>query len=132
MFTSLVHSVLVACTPETLQTPASKRPSTLCWRVAFVALSVAHGLLGCPTQSHQGNLSGSQKVRVFDPINDALHVRLKERASEYTSYETFKLWTGTYNLNGKSHGSESLLPWIFPAPGPAVTLCWERAASDSL
>jgi hypothetical protein len=27
------------------------------------------------------------------------------------------LWFGTYNLNGRSPGGESLLPWLFPRPG---------------
>lgn len=32
------------------------------------------------------------------------------------------LWCGTYNLNGKPPGSESLLPWLFPTSGPDPSL----------
>lgn len=65
----------------------------------------------------QGYLNTSQKVRVFNPINDTLHENLQARASEYTSYEPIWIWVGTYNLNGKGPGTESLLPWLFPADG---------------
>lgn len=64
-----------------------------------------------------GNLSSSQKIRVFNPLNDAVHATLMERASSYTSYETISIWVGTYNLNGKGPSTESLLPWLFPTPG---------------
>ncbi|KAM0792451.1 hypothetical protein ACM66B_005128 [Microbotryomycetes sp. NB124-2] len=65
-----------------------------------------------------GNLTSSQRVRVFNPINDLLHARLKDRAAEFTSSEDITLWVGTYNVNGKSPSSESLLPWFFPSSGP--------------
>ncbi|KAM0755638.1 hypothetical protein T439DRAFT_8341 [Meredithblackwellia eburnea MCA 4105] len=65
-----------------------------------------------------GHLSSSQKVRVFNPINDALRASLKQRASEFTTYTDTTIWVGTYNLNGKGPGSESLLPWLFPGNGP--------------
>ncbi|GAA6037102.1 hypothetical protein JCM8097_008735 [Rhodosporidiobolus ruineniae] len=67
-----------------------------------------------------GNLATSRKVRVFNPIHDALRLQLRERSSEYTSYEQTTVWVGTYNLNGKPPGSESLLPWLcwFPIAGP--------------
>lgn len=64
-----------------------------------------------------GHLANSQKIRVYDPINDLLRARLAERAAEYTSHEDVTLWCGTYNLNGKAPGSESLLPWLFPQAG---------------
>ncbi|ORY72560.1 SacI homology domain-domain-containing protein [Leucosporidium creatinivorum] len=69
-----------------------------------------------------GHLANSQKIRVFNPINDQLRARLHERASEYTSHEDVTLWCGTYNLNGKAPGSESLLPWLFPQSGPDPSL----------
>ncbi|KAK4701408.1 synaptojanin, partial [Phenoliferia sp. Uapishka_3] len=62
-----------------------------------------------------GHLSTSQKVRVYNPVNDALREGLKARATEYTSYEDTTIWVGTYNLNGKGPSSESLIPWLFPA-----------------
>jgi hypothetical protein len=64
-----------------------------------------------------GNLSSSQKIRVFNPLNDAVHSTLMDRATSYTSYETISIWVGTYNLNGKGPSTESLLPWLFPTPG---------------
>ncbi|KAK4053062.1 Inositol-1,4,5-trisphosphate 5-phosphatase 1 [Microbotryomycetes sp. JL201] len=65
-----------------------------------------------------GNLASSQRVRVFNPINDLLHARLRERVQDFTSFEDVTLWVGTYNLNGKGPSSESLLPWFFPNSGP--------------
>lgn len=64
-----------------------------------------------------GHLATSEKVRVFDPINDQLRARLREASDEFTSRAETTLWVGTYNLNGKGPGSESLLPWMFPVEG---------------
>ena len=60
---------------------------------------------------------------MFDPVYDLLRAQLREKADEYTSYKDTTLWVGTYNLNGKSPSSESLLPWLFPADGG----CLERS-----
>ncbi|GAA5885405.1 hypothetical protein JCM6882_009606 [Rhodosporidiobolus microsporus] len=65
-----------------------------------------------------GNLATSRKVRVYNPIHDALRAQLRARADEYTTYESTTVWVGSYNLNGKPPGSESLLPWLFPVEGP--------------
>ncbi|GAA5830258.1 hypothetical protein JCM11251_001286 [Rhodosporidiobolus azoricus] len=65
-----------------------------------------------------GNLTTSRKVRVYNPIHDALRAQLRARAEEFTTYESTTIWVGTYNLNGKPPGSESLLPWLFPVEGP--------------
>ncbi|GAA5848524.1 hypothetical protein JCM8547_004539 [Rhodosporidiobolus lusitaniae] len=65
-----------------------------------------------------GNLATSRKVRIFNPIHDALRQQLLERAKEYTSYKQATVWVGTYNLNGKPPGEEGLLPWLFPVEGP--------------
>lgn len=40
--------------------------------------------------------------------------QLLQRSSEFTSHNSINLFIGTYNLNGKSPSSESLLPWLFP------------------
>ncbi|GAA5968165.1 hypothetical protein JCM11641_003755 [Rhodosporidiobolus odoratus] len=69
-----------------------------------------------------GNLATSRKVRVYNPIHDALRQQLRARSAEYTSYESTTVWVGTYNLNGKPPGSESLLPWLFPVEGPDPAL----------
>jgi hypothetical protein len=42
---------------------------------------------------------------------------MREKKNQYTSYEDATIWVGTYNLNGRSPGSESLLPWLFPVDG---------------
>ncbi|GAA6009081.1 hypothetical protein JCM10207_004086 [Rhodosporidiobolus poonsookiae] len=65
-----------------------------------------------------GNLASSRKVRIFNPVYDTLRTRLRERAREYTAYESTTVWVGSYNLNGKPPGSESLLPWLFPIEEP--------------
>ncbi|GAA5914549.1 hypothetical protein JCM8208_001200 [Rhodotorula glutinis] len=69
-----------------------------------------------------GNLATSRKVRIFNPIDDTLRAQLRARADEFTSHEPATLWVGTYNLNGKAPGSESLLPWLFPVDGPDPAL----------
>jgi len=61
-----------------------------------------------------GNLSGQLQVAVYDPVHDAVHQALESRSSEYSSFSNATLLIGTFNLNGKSPGSESLLPWIMP------------------
>ncbi|BGP30041.1 Inositol-1,4,5-trisphosphate 5-phosphatase 1 [Rhodotorula toruloides] len=69
-----------------------------------------------------GNLATSRKVRIFNPIHDTLRARLRERASEFTTSEPTTIWVGTYNLNGKSPGEESLMDWMFPVDGPEPSL----------
>lgn len=65
----------------------------------------------------QGNLATSRKVRIFNPVHDALRARLHARAAEFTTSEPTTIWVGTYNLNGKSPGEESLMDWLFPVDG---------------
>lgn len=61
-----------------------------------------------------GHLPASAKVRVFDPVQDEVRLRLRNRRGEYESRQNESIWVGTYNVNGKSPGSESLLPWLMP------------------
>lgn len=72
--------------------------------------------------AQQGHLSHSQKVRVFNPINDAIRETLKTRSAEFTSFESITIWVGTYNLNGQGPTSESLLPWLFPTSNEPTIL----------
>ncbi|BGP13847.1 Inositol-1,4,5-trisphosphate 5-phosphatase 1 [Rhodosporidiobolus nylandii] len=65
-----------------------------------------------------GNLATSRRVRIHNPVHDLLRSQLRERQAEYTSYEMVSVWVGTYNLNGKPPGGESLLPWLFPVDEP--------------
>lgn len=64
-----------------------------------------------------GHLATSQKIRVFDPVQDEVRLRLRNRRAEYETYGTETVWVGTWNLNGKGPGQESLLPWMFPTSG---------------
>ncbi|KAL1959266.1 hypothetical protein VTO42DRAFT_2453 [Malbranchea cinnamomea] len=60
-----------------------------------------------------GLLSTQAAVHLYDPINDAVNAALRQRAAEYTSTKKIRIWTGTFNLNGKSHGaSADLSPWL--------------------
>jgi hypothetical protein len=60
-----------------------------------------------------GTLSGQGAVLLHDPINDAVNEELKRRAVEYTSSRKVRIWTGTFNVNGRSHGaSADLSPWL--------------------
>jgi hypothetical protein len=60
-----------------------------------------------------GTLGGQGAVLLHDPINDAVNEELKRRAVEYTSNRKVRIWTGTFNVNGRSHGaSADLSPWL--------------------
>ena len=54
---------------------------------------------------------------VVDPVRDNVDSALRHRESEFTSETTYSLFCGTFNVNGKIPGSESLLPWLFPDSG---------------
>ncbi|KAK9894329.1 DNase I-like protein [Cystobasidium minutum MCA 4210] len=64
-----------------------------------------------------GNLAGQQKVVVVDPIRDSVESALRHRESEYSSKTSCAIFCGTFNVNGKSPGQESYLPWLFPDTG---------------
>jgi hypothetical protein len=62
-----------------------------------------------------GRLPDQAPVHLYDPINDLVSSELMQRASEYTSKKTTNIWTGTFNVNGRIHGSDvDLDPWLFP------------------
>ncbi|KAI9000860.1 DNase I-like protein [Trametes punicea] len=63
-----------------------------------------------------GNLSTQRQVAIFDPIHDSVRVALENRLSEYSTTRQCTIFVGTWNLNGRSPSSESLLPWLFPRP----------------
>ncbi|KAG6041285.1 hypothetical protein E4U41_005113 [Claviceps citrina] len=65
-----------------------------------------------------GRLIQQSPVHLFDPISDFVSMELARRSDEYTSSETITLWTGTFNLNGRTDGiGHDLSPWLF---GPAA------------
>ncbi|KAL9593813.1 MAG: hypothetical protein Q9219_007374 [cf. Caloplaca sp. 3 TL-2023] len=62
-----------------------------------------------------GRLVDQQPVCLYDPINDFVNAALQERLLEYSKHETIRIWTGTFNLNGKGHGiKEDLSAWLCP------------------
>ncbi|EFY93299.1 Inositol-1,4,5-trisphosphate 5-phosphatase 1 [Metarhizium acridum] len=66
-----------------------------------------------------GRLMGQAPVHLFDPISDFVSIELSKRSNEFTSSETITIWTGTFNLNGRTDGiGHDLSPWLFgPSPG---------------
>ncbi|KAI0375801.1 inositol polyphosphate phosphatase [Pilatotrama ljubarskyi] len=63
-----------------------------------------------------GNMSTQRQVTIFDPIHDSVGAELENRLSEYSTTKQCTIFVGTWNLNGRSPPSESLLPWLFPRP----------------
>lgn len=62
-----------------------------------------------------GRLANQVPVHLFDPINDLVFEELQQRASEYTLTKSIRVWTGTFNVNGRSEGPNfDLTPWLFP------------------
>jgi len=62
-----------------------------------------------------GNLIGQMPVHLFDPVNDYVNAELSRRSAEYTSSKGISIFTGTFNLNGRSHGiREDLSSWLCP------------------
>ncbi|KAG5929728.1 hypothetical protein E4U42_004887 [Claviceps africana] len=63
-----------------------------------------------------GRLVQQSPVHLFDPISDFVSAELARRSDEYTSSETITIWTGTFNLNGRTDGIDhDLSPWLFGA-----------------
>lgn len=62
-----------------------------------------------------GRRIGQQPVQLFDPINDWVTAEVNKRAADFTSAEQISIWTGTFNLNGKTTGvAEDLRSWLCP------------------
>jgi hypothetical protein len=66
-----------------------------------------------------GRLVGQAPVHLFDPISDFVSIELSKRSDEFTSSKGITIWTGTFNLNGRTDGlAHDLSPWLFgPSPG---------------
>lgn len=62
-------------------------------------------------------MAGQDKVVVVDPVRDSVESALMHRAPEYSSESSYVIFAGTFNVNGKVPGTESLLPWLFPESG---------------
>lgn len=62
-----------------------------------------------------GRLAEQAPVHLYDPVNDSVSEELTQRASEYTSSKTIRIWTGTFNVNGRNQTLDvDLTPWLFP------------------
>lgn len=62
-----------------------------------------------------GRLTNQVPVYLYDPLNDLVSEELKRRASEYTHTKSIRVWTGTFNVNGRNEGlNVDLTPWLFP------------------
>ncbi|KAL1916229.1 uncharacterized protein VTP21DRAFT_5846 [Calcarisporiella thermophila] len=60
-----------------------------------------------------GKLMSQKEIMIHDPIHEAVAKDLLTRAAEYTSTKKITIFTGTYNLNGKLLGTETLDPWLW-------------------
>ncbi|KLJ07684.1 hypothetical protein EMPG_16845 [Blastomyces silverae] len=63
-----------------------------------------------------GTLTGQSPVHLYDPISDSVSRALRQRAQEYTSSKTIRVWVGTFNVNGRSNGAKGtdLSLWLLP------------------
>ncbi|KAB8240151.1 SacI homology domain-containing protein [Aspergillus flavus] len=61
-----------------------------------------------------GRLTDQLPVRLYDPINDLVSDELNNRALEYSSTKPIRIWTGTFNVNGRHRGPDvDLAPWLW-------------------
>ncbi|PYH47280.1 SacI domain and endonuclease/exonuclease/phosphatase family protein [Aspergillus saccharolyticus JOP 1030-1] len=60
-----------------------------------------------------GRLTGQTPVHLFDPVNDRVAEELDRLSSEFLSTKAIKIWSGTFNLNGRHPGPKiDLRPWL--------------------
>ncbi|KAI9019211.1 SacI homology domain-containing protein [Phycomyces nitens] len=59
-----------------------------------------------------GKLAGQKGIDIYDPVSDSVQNLMTRRVKEYSSSRTITIFTGTYNLNGKSFKGELLDPWL--------------------
>lgn len=62
-----------------------------------------------------GRLTNQVPVHLHDPLADSISQELERRASEYTFTKPTRIWTGTFNVNGRNRDLDiDLTPWLFP------------------
>lgn len=66
-----------------------------------------------------GRSEGQQPVKIFDPINDHMWEEMKQRTREYSSESQISVFAATFNVNGRSFGSNGsqgsdIADWLFP------------------
>ncbi|KAF9973946.1 inositol polyphosphate 5-phosphatase [Actinomortierella ambigua] len=59
-----------------------------------------------------GKMGGQYPVMVHDPIHESISSEMTARRNEYLQKTQIDVFVGTYNLNGKVPGGESLEPWL--------------------
>ncbi|KIX00270.1 uncharacterized protein Z518_10409 [Rhinocladiella mackenziei CBS 650.93] len=60
-----------------------------------------------------GRLVGQNGVDLFDPVNDWVVAEVGRRRAEFETRDQIRVGMGTYNLNGRTSGSqEDLSPWL--------------------
>lgn len=62
-----------------------------------------------------GNMANQRSVEVYDPLHDGVAAELNSRLDEFATKEEITVFTGTWNLNARPPGNESLLPWLCPS-----------------
>ncbi|KAE8398191.1 SacI homology domain-containing protein [Aspergillus pseudonomiae] len=61
-----------------------------------------------------GRLTDQSPVHLYDPINDLVSDELNRRALEYSSTKSIKIWTGSFNVNGRHRGPDvDLAQWLW-------------------
>jgi hypothetical protein len=62
-----------------------------------------------------GRLVGQTPVYLYDPINDYVNSELSKHSGEYSSSKLINIWAGTFNLNGRTEGTnEDISEWLCP------------------
>ncbi|KAK8439143.1 Inositol-1,4,5-trisphosphate 5-phosphatase 1 [Candidozyma auris] len=55
-------------------------------------------------------------VKIYDPIYEFVHEKLKENSSAFTTFKDITMFVGTFNVSAASHPiRDSLDEWLFPA-----------------
>lgn len=59
-----------------------------------------------------GKLANQSVITIYDPISDTVTRQLSTRMREYSTNRKITIFSGSYNLNGKSFKNELLDPWL--------------------
>ncbi|KAG0175793.1 inositol polyphosphate 5-phosphatase [Apophysomyces sp. BC1021] len=59
-----------------------------------------------------GKLVGQREIMIHDPISESVSKLMVTRVKEYSTIRKITIFSGTYNLNGKSFKGELLDPWL--------------------
>ncbi|GEQ67948.1 hypothetical protein JCM33374_g1614 [Metschnikowia sp. JCM 33374] len=62
-----------------------------------------------------GRSQDQEGVVVFNPLHQYVNVQLKKRAHEFSSRETIKIFSATFNVNGTVYSEDDLKELIYPS-----------------